>query len=265
VAKALKADDIRLAKAEGKRAVWLNTQLATGMSKNFIDLIEPAYEIGLRMVQLSYNPQNLMAAGCTERNNAGVSNYGAQVIAKMNELGIIIDISHCSRQTTLDACELSKKPVIASHTAAQGVHMHVRGKSDEEFQALAETGGLAGIAAVQFFFAPPPPPVITIEHVLDHIDYVANLVGWEHVAIGTDWPLAFSKSFLVDICIPWFYKHGFRKEDRVDESADNAVGFDDYRSFPNFTRGLVKRGYTDEQIKGILGENFLRVFQNVCG
>jgi membrane dipeptidase len=145
--------------------------------------------------------------------------------------------------------------------------MHARGKSDEEFKAVADSGGVIGIVTVPFFLAPPPTAgkKITIESMFDHIDYVANLVGWEHVAIGTDWPMAMSKTFLMERFLPWAYKAGFRKEDRVDEMRDNLVGFDDYRDFPNITRGLVKRGYSDEQIKGILGENFLRVFKEICG
>ena len=100
---------------------------------------------------------------------------------------------------------------------------------------------------------------------LDQIDYVAELVGWEHVAIGSDWPMPMPESVLKNIFLPAALAAGHRKEDRVEELMTNLDGFEDYRDFPNVTRGLVKRGYSDEQIKGILGENFMRVFEQVCG
>jgi membrane dipeptidase len=104
---------------------------------------------------------------------------------------------------------------------------------------------------------------VTIEAMLDHIDYVSELVGWRHVGVGTDWPLQADQGSLRDLFLPRMSETGFRAEDRV--GIANLVGFDDYRDFPNIVRGLVGRGYTDEQIRGILGENFLRVFEAVCG
>jgi membrane dipeptidase len=213
------------------------------------------------MVGLTYNMQNTVGGGCTERTDTGVSNLGAALIAKMDELGMIVDTSHSGRQTTLDACELSERPVVASHTSAAGLYEVDRGKSDEELRALAETGGMIGIVAVPPFLGPGPG--VTIEAMLDHIDYVARLVGWRHVGIGTDWPLQASRPTLEAVYLPMSWEMGFRPEHNL--SIANLVGFDDYRDYPNITRGLVGRGYDDEQIRGILGENFLRVFEEVCG
>ncbi len=260
--KALRADDFRRAKAEGKHAGFINTQLSAGIGMNLINLLEPAYDLGLRMLQLTYNYMTFIGSGATERTDAGVSSYGARVIARINELGIIVDTSHCGRQTTLDACALSKAPVIASHASATGAYEHARGKTDEELRALAETGGIIGVVTVPFYLAAGQN--VTIESMLDHIDYIANLVGWEHVGIGTDWPMPMPKSTLENAFAMFAVEFGFRPEDNIDTLA-NLIGFDDYRDFPNITRGLVKRGYSDEQIKGILGENFLRVFEQVCG
>jgi membrane dipeptidase len=260
--KALKADDFRRAKAEGKHAAWINTQLLMGVNLDFIRLVEPAYMMGLRMIQLSYNFMTYIASGCTERTDAGVSNYGAKLIQLMNALGIIVDISHCGRQSTLDACQLSDKPVIASHASAEAVYKHARAKSDEELKAIAATGGVIGIVTVPFFLAGGEG--VGMESWMDHADYIAKLVGWEHVAIGSDWPMPMPKSILKDAFNTLASEAGFREEDNID-SATNLIGFDDYRDLPNITRGLVSRGYRDEQIKGILGENFLRVFEEVCG
>ncbi len=260
--KALSAEDIRRAKRERKHAVFLNTQLATGPGPDLLEIIDAAHGLGLRMLQLTYNSLTAIGGGCLERSDAGVSNYGARVIARMNELGIIVDTSHCGRQTTLDACNLSQRPVVASHTSAQGVYSHARGKSDEELRAIANTEGVVGVVAVPFFLAPSGD--VTIEAMLDHIDYIAGLIGWEHVALGTDWPMALPKSLLRKALGGFAAEGGFRDEHGIDPER-NLLAFDDYRDYPNITRGLVKRGYSDQQVKGILGENFLHVFRTVCG
>jgi membrane dipeptidase len=223
--------------------------------------LHEAWDLGLRMVGLTYNMQNDVGGGCTERTDTGVSNFGAKLIAAMDELGMIVDTSHSGRQTTLDACELSGRPVVASHTSAAAVYEVDRAKSDEELQALAETGGVIGVYAVPFFLAAGSG--VTIEAMLDHIDYIVDLVGWQHVGIGTDWPMQSDLASLERVFMPMILEKGFRPEHNI--GVENLVGFDDYRDFSNITRGLVARGYDDEQIRGILGENFLRVFEAVCG
>jgi membrane dipeptidase len=259
--KALRAADIRRAKAEGKVAGFVSTQNSEGVdSKMYV--LRAAYEFGLRMMGLTYNTMNAAGSGCTERTDAGVSNFGAALIHKMNELGIIVDTAHSGRQTTLDCCTLSERPVVASHSCAEGVYRADRAKSDEELDAIAATGGVIGVVAVPFFLAPGEG--VTIDAMLDHIDYIATRVGPEHVAIGSDWPLQSPKEILARALQPMAFDMGFRPEHNID-SVKNVVGFDDYRDFVNVTRGLVKRGYTDEQISGIIGGNFLRVFESVCG
>jgi membrane dipeptidase len=200
--------------------------------------------------------------GCTERQDAGLSMYGVEVVERCNELGIIIDTSHCSRQTTLDAIELSETPVFANHSCAQGVFEHARGKSDKELRAIADSGGVLGVVTVPFFLSPDADS--TIEVMLDHIDYISNLVGWQHVGIGTDWPMQAPEDVLQATLGAMVGDIGFRSQDKISVT-QTLRGFDDYRDMPNITRGLVARGYTDEQIAGILGGNFLRVFEEVCG
>jgi len=264
--KALEASDIRRAKAEGSHAAWLSSQLFRGVEENFIDLLEPAYNLGLRLVQLTYNTANLIGSGCTELNATGVTQFGIRCIEKMNQLGIIVDTAHCGRKTTLDACRLSTKPVVATHTCSESVFRHARAKSDEEIQAIAATGGVIGIVTLPFFLASPPSSArrLGLEVWFDHVDYLAKLVGWQYIGIGTDWPMSLPKSALAGFFAEALLQAGFRKE-HLDLNMTNLDGFDDYRDFPNLTRGLVKRGYSDEQIRGILGENFLRVFEAVCG
>ena len=259
--KARTAADIERAHAEGKRAGIVTSQEAAGYGKD-LGLLELAWEFGLRVQQLTYNNHNLIGAGCMEPNDAGLSKFGWEFVAKCNELGIVVDTSHCGRQTTLDACTYSSEPVVATHTGASGVFRHERCKSDEELKAIAETGGVIGIFAMPWFIAEDPENT-TLDHLHDHIDYVVDLVGAQHVGIGTDWPmpqtkwmaLAFKKLVAPTI--------GFAPGDGP--STEYIHGMKDYRSFGNITAGLVARGYDDAAVKGIIGGNWLRVLGQVWG
>lgn len=258
--KALCAADFREAKQRGVAAGYLSTQDTTGIDKE-VAIVDVAHRFGARMIGLTYNSQNYIGSGCTDRADGGVSSFGAKFIKRMNEVGVIVDTAHSGPRTTMDAAALSTQPVVASHTAAAALLPHQRAKSDDELKAVAHTGGVIGIMTVPFVLAAGGG--VTVDAWLDHVDYVANLVGWRHVAIGTDWPLHRPKAILgrlgeLDARI------GFGPEDRIDWPT-NLVGFDDYRDMPNLTRGLVGRGYTDGEIAGILGLNFMRVFEAVCG
>jgi membrane dipeptidase len=257
--KGLRAADFRRAKKEGQRVGYITAQDTFGLGPR-LENLQVLYDFGLRMLGLTYNLQNSVGGGCTERTDAGVSNLGAELIARMNEFGIIVDTAHSGRQTTLDACALSGHPVVASHTSAAALYDTDRAKSDEELHAIKETGGVVGIYAIPFFLTDEAGA--TIEVMLDHIDYVANLLGWEYVGIGTDWPLQLDKRSL-EINELSLMDMGFSEKHNLGTA--NLIGFDDYRDFPNITRGLVARGYSDAQIEGILGDNFLRVFERVCG
>jgi len=262
--KALRAADIRRAKAEGRRAGFMSTQDSADLGSK-LEHLEAHFELGLRMLGLSYNVQNAVAGGCMERFDGGVTHLGAELIRQMDELGMIVDTSHSGRRATLDACELSMKPVVASHTSAEALHRTERAKSDDEIRAIAATGGVVGLVAIPSFLAPGSG--VTIEAMLDHIDHIGELVGPQHVAIGTDWPLQVDERTLRESYVGMARQYA--PAGQVDDSSAapgaSLAGFDDYRDFPNITRGLVRRGHSDEEIRGILGENFLRVFEAVCG
>jgi membrane dipeptidase len=261
LSKAITADDMRRAKREGRCAGFLSAQNTTDIGLD-LDLLDHYQAMGMRMIQLTYNSANYVGGGCTDRADGGVTDYGVKFIKRMNELGIIVDTAHCGKQTTLDACTLSARPVVISHSSADAVHRHDRAKSDEEFQAVAGTGGVIGVYMIPEFLSNEPE--VTIERFFDHLDYIVGLVGWEHVGVGTDWPMQVPKWSLDLLERMLLESGGFREEHNIG-GARNVVGFDDYRDYPNITRGLVGRGYRDEQIRGILGENFLRVFEQVCG
>jgi membrane dipeptidase len=255
------AAEIRAAKRDGLLAFYAHCQPTTPIPRD-LNCIDTAYFKGLRSLMLTYNSMDHVGVGCTERVDAGLSNYGVEVVRHCNAIGMIVDVSHCGPLTTLDACRHSSRPVTANHTGAGNLFPHARNKDDEALRAIAATGGLVGIVAVPAFLTDAPKP--SIEHMLDHIDYVASRVGWRHVAIGTDWPLQAPEALLQALLSPDNKQLGFRKQDRLDVTR-RLRGFDDCRDLPNITRGLVKRGYGDEEIRGILGENALRVLTEVCG
>jgi len=259
--KALTAADIRRAKEAGTHAGLVSTQVMLGPWRD-LDALVYLHDAGLRMCQLTYNNMTTVGVGCTERTDGGLSYFGVASVRAMNELGIIVDTGHVGRQTTLDACEVSEAPVVASHTAAQGVYDHARGKSDEELRAIAGTGGVIGVVTVPFFLASGPS--VTINAMLDHIEYVAEVAGVDHVCVGTDWPMQLPEWMLSEILQPIFADTGFRPEDGL-VATQHMIGFDDYRDFPNITRGLVGRGWSDDDIAKVLGKNFLRVMEAVCG
>jgi membrane dipeptidase len=259
--KALTAQDIRRAKREGLKAGIVTAQETEALGKN-LDLLEMLYNFGLRILQLTYNNQNWVGSGCAEPANGGISKFGMAFIERMNKLGIIVDTGHSGKQTTLDACKYSSAPVIASHTGVEALFPHMRCKSDEELKAIATTGGVIGIFAMPWFIH-SDPNATTIDHVLDHIDYVVKLCGIDHVGIGTDWPMSDVTWSLI-----YFKEHiapriGFAKGDGP--STETVKGLEQYGYFINFTRGLVARGYKDEEITKIMGGNWLRVFEQICG
>jgi membrane dipeptidase len=259
--KALTADDIRRAKASGTHAGLVSSQVLSGPWRD-LDALQSYHDFGMRMCQLTYNSMTRVGGGTTDRGNAGLSDFGVASVKAMNEIGIIVDTGHVGKQTTLDACEFSDAPVVASHTAAAGVYPHARGKDDETIRAIAQTGGVVGVVTVPFFLSADAE--VTINHFLDHLEHVAEVGGIDGVCIGTDWPLQAPQWMQEAVLQPIFDETGFRPEDHTD-ATQSLVGFDDYRDFPNITRGLVARGWSDEDIKKVLGENFLRVMEKVCG
>jgi membrane dipeptidase len=259
--KATREADILRAKESGGHALVLRTQPVLSHSRD-LELIDAAYDLGLRVCQLTYNVSDFVGGGCLEPG-IGLTSFGKQLVSHLNSLGAIVDLAHGGRQTTLDACSASEAPVICSHTSLSAVYPHARAKDDDELEAIAETGGVIGILGVPFFLGDGKGMDITA--MLDHLDHAVSVVGHEHVAIGTDWPNYGPKWMFEKMFKRFTAEMGFREEHGFADASKNLIGFDDYRDFPNITRGLVARGYSDEQITAILGGNFLRVFGEVCG
>ena len=194
--------------------------------------------------------------------DGGLSEFGRQVVERLNELGIIIDVSHCGPNTSMDAIEASKAPIMATHTFARALSNHDRAKGDDILKAVAENGGYLGVLALAGFLGAGPETTIT--DWLNHVDYIVKLVGVDHVGIGTDFFGHSLPRMVADKIGEFMDMLGFRPEHRASFS-DKVKGFQEYQEFPNLIEGLVTRGYSDSDIGKIVGGNFLRVFSAVCG
>ena len=257
--KVLNAEDIERAKKQGRKGIILSFQSMQHIGTD-IDLVELYYMQGIRIMQLTYNSKNPVGTGCTAVRDRGLTEFGKAVVHKMNELGIIVDVSHCGAQTSMDAVNNSNDPIIASHTFSKNLYEHDRGKSDEFLQTVGEKGGYIGILAVPGFLTTNQKT--TINDWLDHVDYIVNLIGIDHVGIGTDY-YGFSVPDSLAIKIGEFMEVlGFRPEHRA-SFLDKIEGFENYAKFPNLIKGLIERGYSDQEIGKLAGSNFLKLFKKV--
>lgn len=246
------AADLDHAKAEGKNAVIMGLQNA--------DQFESAadvhyfYRLGLRCAQLTYNTQNMIGSGSTDRVDGGVSDFGAEIIKAMNSAGMLIDTSHCGDRTTLDAIAISPKPIAITHANCKAINPHPRNKSDEVIRRLAAKSGVMGISGVRMFVKATDPT--TVADMVDHIDHVVKLVGIEHVGIGSDSDLNGYDDMPPDQYkqLKAGYKASYAFRDKID-----IEGFDHPRKMFDLTEVLIKRGYSDANIGQILGGNFRRL------
>ena len=256
------AADITRAKQEGKNGVMLNFQNCPIETR--LENLDMFYGLGVRAMQLTYNERNLLGDGSTERTNAGLSDFGVAVVARMNELGILVDTSHSGWATCADAIAFSKRPPIFSHTECYALSQHPRNKPDELIMALAAKGGVMGLTTVGPMVTNSAPS--TLDTFLDHVDHVVKLVGVEHVGFGTDtlirgWETdpKLKEATLAHYGEP-FYKPSYRFRYPM-----GTEGLNDQHKLKYATAGLLKRGYKGDDIVKILGGNWLRVIGEVVG
>ena len=247
-----KADDLDGAKAKQKIAVIMGLQNADEFRES--KDVKAFYELGLRCAQLTYNTQNLIGSGSTERVDGGISDYGVEIIKAMNEVGMLVDVSHSGDKTTLDAIELSPKPIAFTHSNCRALNNHPRLKTDEAIRKLAAKGGVMGITGVRMFVKDREPT--TVEDIVDHIDHVVKLVGIDHVGIGSDSDLMGYDHMPPDQYkqLKAGYKSSYAFRDKIDTD-----GFDHPRKVYDLTAALIRRGYSDSNIQAVLGGNFRRL------
>lgn len=251
-----KADDITRAKRDGKIALIMGLQNSEHFKR--LEDVKRFYELGQRVSQLTYNSQNLIGSGSTDRVDGGVSDFGANIIAEMNRVGMLVDVSHSGDRTTLDGISLSKTPIAITHSNCRALNNHPRTKTDEAIRACAAKGGVMGITGVRMFVSEKEPT--TLANIVDHIDHVVKLVGIDHVGIGSDIDMYgyddMSPAVLARTRAS--YKESYAFRDKAD-----IEGFDNPLKIFNLTEELVRRDYSNEAIAQILGKNFLRLLDTV--
>jgi len=268
IVRATMPDDIVAAKKQGKHCYYMMTN-GVPLNQQWISieeelqLIRVFFQLGVRMMHLTYNRRNMIGDGCGEKANAGLSDFGRAVVAEMNRVGVIADVAHSGWQTSLDAAKVSEKPMVASHSGCVSVHNHFRSKPDEVIRAIADTGGYIGIAAIPAFLGGAGD----INAFLDHIDYVVKNFGADHVTIGMD--VGYSLPHKEAQGREWPAKPPSREPWRSlwPTKAHSAPEWTQPRqklslawtNWPLFTVGMVQRGYSDDDIRKILGGNVMRV------
>ena len=251
--------DIHRAKETGIGGIVFGPQDTSFLEKE-IGRLDTVYDLGVRVLQLTYQHRNSVGDGCGEPNAGKLSRFGAEVVRRMEELGILVDLSHTSHPTSFDTIDRSTKPVVLSHAHPAALTPHVRAKSDELLKAIAATGGVVGLTSLSNFVKlrdDGSRPVLM--DYIKHVDYLVNLLGPDHVGIGMDLDETNTEEEEVAQSgkYPEFREREFSWDDHLVENLEEAV------DFPNVALGLVSIGYDNETIAKILGLNFMRVFEQV--
>jgi len=252
------SNDIHAAKKSNRTGIILGWQNTSGI-EDHIDYLGIFKDLGVGIMQLTYNTQNLVGSGCYESRDSGLSDFGRDVVDEMNRLGILIDLSHVGAKTSDDAIRYSKKPVAYSHCLPSGLKDHPRNKTDEQLKFIADSGGFIGVTMF--------PPFLkngansTIDDYVEAIDYVVNLVGEDCIGFGTDFTQGHDDSFFQWITHD---KGSGRKLVEFGEIS-NPLGLQTLGEYPNLTEALLRGGWSENKVRKIMGENWLRLLREVWG
>ncbi|NDL71218.1 membrane dipeptidase [Halomonas alkaliphila] len=252
--------DILRAQQVGKVGIFFGAQNCSPIEDD-IDMVAVLRQLGLLIMQLTYNNQSLLACGCYESEDSGITRFGRQVIREMNRVGMVIDMSHSGERSTLEAIEISERPVIISHANPSFFHAAKRNKSDKVLQAIAESDGLLGFSAYPFHLKNGPD--CTLEDYCDMIARTVDMMGIEHVGLGTD--LCQNQPTSV---LEWMRNGRWSKEMDYGEGSANNAGWPqplawlrDSRDFPNLIGELRAKGFGDEEITRIMGRNWVELLE----
>lgn len=258
--------DIEEGAEAGKRSIILAFQDPHPI-ENSLDNLRALYELGVRVVQLTYNKANYIGTGCTETIDRGLTDFGARLIEEMNKLGMIVDLSHCSKLTALAAIEASKQPVVFSHACIRSMTESPRNRTDEEIILLAKKGGVIGLS--------PWGPLCwkkekgkqpSMDDYLDHVDYAVKLVGIDHVGFGGDCTIDDGEDASGTTEQATLYPAvvgEYNAKVGVHPSVRHAIGFKGAGEVKNVVEAMKVRGYKESDIEKFLGGNFRRVIQSV--
>lgn len=243
-------EEIAEAKRTGKTSFMLGLEGAEAIGTE-LSVLRNLYRIGVRVITLTWHQRNMVADGSGEPSDSGLSKFGRELVREMNRIGMIVDVSHLGQKGFWDTIEMSQSPIIASHSNARALCEHPRNLHDDQLKALAKKGGLVGIC----FCAPYiHKESATIHEVLDHIDHTAHLIGVDNIALGPDW-VDYAEKVVIDCMDPNSY---LAKGTSI---TTFAKGLEKATELPNLTIGLMERGYSEEEIRGILGLNFIRFLE----
>lgn len=258
------ADDIRKAKRENRTAIFFGLQNCSPIEDD-IGLVEILHTLGIRFMQLTYNNQSLLATGCYEAEDPGVTRMGKQVIREMNRVGLVIDMSHSAERSTLEAIELSERPIAITHANPAAWHPGLRNKSDTVLKALAESGGMLGFSLYPHHLK--GKSACTIESFCEMVARTAELMGIDRIGIGSD--LCQDQP---DSVVEWMRVGRWTKEIDYGEGSKDAAGFppqpewfENNLGLRNIERGLEAAGFSDADVTAIMGGNWMRFYETSFG
>jgi len=254
--------DIEKANSEKKTAIFFGFQNCSPIEDN-IDLVEKVYEHGCRFMQLTYNNQSLLATGCYEKNDSGVTNFGKEAIKEMNRVGIVIDMSHSAEKSTFDAIEISEKPIAITHANPSFWNKAIRNKSNDLLKTLANSGGMLGLSLYPHHLKDGSN--CTLESFCEMTAKTAEIMGVKNIGIGSD--LCINHP---DSVVEWMRNGTWTKTKNYGEGSKNKPGFPkqpnwflDARGFNNLEIGLMKIGFNEDETNGILGNNWYKFYKGI--
>jgi membrane dipeptidase len=265
VCRAVAPDDIVAAKKQNRHCLYFSGN-GVPIPQDWVSAEEELryirvfFQLGIRMMHLTYNRRNVIGDGCGEPSDGGLSDFGRVVVAEMNRVGVIVDVAHCGWRTSREAAEVSVRPIVASHTTCGALHEHIRSKPDSVIRAIVDKEGLIGICCIPGFLGGKGD----IGRMMEHIDYAVKTFGADHVAIGMDHGYTSRRAAQENAKIPKGRKTRDRWEalwpegSRATKPPESQLSMA-WTNWPLFTVGLVQLGYSDTDIQKIIGGNALRV------
>ena len=255
-------EDITKAQSDNKTAIFFGFQNCSPIEDD-INLIEKVHEHGCRFMQLTYNNQSLLATGCYEKNDSGVTNFGREAIKEMNRVGIVVDMSHSAEKSTLDAIEISEKPIAITHANPSFWHEALRNKSDFLLKKLSESGGILGLSLYSHHLKDGTN--CKLENFCEMVAKTAEIMDVKNIGIGSD--LCLNQP---DSVVEWMRNGTWSKSTNYGEGSKKKPGFPkqpewflDARGFDNLESGLKKVGFNKQEVEGILGNNWFNFYKGI--
>ncbi|MFN3982463.1 MAG: dipeptidase [Caldilinea sp.] len=245
-------DEIRQAMQDGKLAVSLHFQGTVPIGQD-LSLVKAFYEKGIRHMLMAYNARNFVGYGCHEAEDKGLTAFGRDLIQEMNRVGMLVDVAHTGHRTAMETIETSSKPVVVSHGNIWALHQHPRCVKDELIKAIAAKNGVIGVTGLGLFMGNNDA---SVENYVNNIDYIVQLVGAEHAGIGLDYV------YDLDALLRFAQNHPeqYPKEGGYFDIEIKQIS---HAQMPQVAEGLLKRGYSEQAVQKILGQNWLRVLEQV--